>query len=339
MPPNSELRGCHASADVRAPAYERAFGHELLLYEAGDHGFVTGALAPVRDALEHDAAVLVAVEQARAGALKEALGEDRARVRFADVRTLSGNPARLIAAWREFSLEHASAGAGRALVINEPVWPGRSPAELSECERHEQLVNLAFAEDPAWRMLCSYDVDGLQDGVIDAARTSHPLIACAGASLPNDMCTCATGPPLPFAGSLPAPQLTQVGAITELSFTGTGLADVRRGISTWARSEGLGTPAVDDLVLAVDELAANSVRHGGGTGLLDFWREPHALVCEVRDSGTIEEPLVGRRRPSVDASSGRGVWLVNQLCDLVQIRSGSAGTTVRVHKLLPGSDS
>ncbi|HTA13156.1 MAG TPA: sensor histidine kinase [Solirubrobacteraceae bacterium] len=339
MPPNPEARGCSSSADARASARDGAFRHELLLYERGDHGFVEGTLAPVRDALEHGAAVLVAVEQARATALIEALGADGARACFADVRSLSGNPARLMPAWREFSLEHASAGAGCALAIAEQVWPGRTAAELSECERHEQLVNLAFAEDPAWRMLCTYDVDGLDDHVLDAAKANHPLIAAAGVSLPNDGCTCAAGPPRPFAGSLPAPQPMQAGAVTKLSFTGTELASVRHAVSTWARSQRLSVPAVDDLVLAVDELAANSIRHGGGAGVLSFWREPHALVCEVRDSGMIEEALVGRQRPSVDASSGRGVWLVNQLCDLVQIRSGPGGTVVRVNKRLSTSDS
>jgi hypothetical protein len=46
------------------------------------------------------------------------------------------------------------------------------------------------------------------------------------------------------------------------------------------------------------------------------------------------EPLVGRVRPTPDAQSGRGVWIANQLCDLVQIRSGRSGTVVRVHKSL-----
>jgi hypothetical protein len=45
--------------------------------------------------------------------------------------------------------------------------------------------------------------------------------------------------------------------------------------------------------------------------------------------------LVGRVRPGTDACSGRGVWLVNQLCDLVQIRSAPGGSVVRVRKCLP----
>ncbi len=84
----------------------------------------------------------------------------------------------------------------------------------------------------------------------------------------------------------------------------------------------------------MDELASNSIRHGGGVGLLRCWREADTLLCEVHDAGQIEAPLVGRSRPTPEARCGRGVWLVNQLCDLVQIRSAAAGTVVRVHKCL-----
>jgi anti-sigma regulatory factor (Ser/Thr protein kinase) len=86
-----------------------------------------------------------------------------------------------------------------------------------------------------------------------------------------------------------------------------------------------------DLILAVTEVATNSVRYGGGHGVLRIWRDDNDLICEVRDHGHLEYPLVGRRRPAVDTVEGRGIWLVHQLCDLVQIRSYSSGTAVRMH--------
>ncbi len=49
------------------------------------------------------------------------------------------------------------------------------------------------------------------------------------------------------------------------------------------------------------------------------------------DRGWISEPLVGRRPPALERQSGRGLWLANQLCDLVQLRSTPDGTTVRLH--------
>ena len=62
-----------------------------------------------------------------------------------------------------------------------------------------------------------------------------------------------------------------------------------------------------------------------------IWREPGELICEVRDRGHIEEPLAGRRCPTLAEGSGYGLWVVNQVCDLVQIRSQPAGTVVRLH--------
>jgi anti-sigma regulatory factor (Ser/Thr protein kinase) len=110
------------------------------------------------------------------------------------------------------------------------------------------------------------------------------------------------------------------------------LAVVRALVELRASEAGLTSARVGDVVLAVNELAANSLRHGAGHGTLRMWSEPGTLVCEVRDQGAIDEPLIGRVRPASQPDAGRGLWMVNQLCELVQIRtSHSTGTVVRVH--------
>ena len=73
----------------------------------------------------------------------------------------------------------------------------------------------------------------------------------------------------------------------------------------------------------------NSLRHGGGSGILRGWREDEDVVCEVADAGVISDPLVGRLRPPFDRSEGRGLWIANHFCDLLQIRSSSIGTRIR----------
>ncbi len=114
------------------------------------------------------------------------------------------------------------------------------------------------------------------------------------------------------------------------TFAGDGVRGLRREISDLARHVGLSAARTDDLVLAVNEVATNSVRHGGGRGVLRSWIDGDAVVCEVSDAGEITDPLVGRRRPASDAPGGRGLWLANMLCDLVQVRSGPDGTVVRL---------
>jgi anti-sigma regulatory factor (Ser/Thr protein kinase) len=102
-------------------------------------------------------------------------------------------------------------------------------------------------------------------------------------------------------------------------------------VQAWARSAGVKAARAEDLVLAVNELATNSIRHGGGRGVVRAWREPDAFVCEVRDEGRIDDPLAGRATPDDVRKSARGLWLVNQLCDLVQLRSLRDGCAVRLH--------
>jgi anti-sigma regulatory factor (Ser/Thr protein kinase) len=174
------------------------------------------------------------------------------------------------------------------------------------------------------------DVDSLDDQVIEAAKHSHPLVAGDRGVADEATHTHPHPPevPDPLSGALPAPRPpTQ-----ELTFREGDLVTLRHTLKDWSMREGLGSDAAQELVLAINELATNSVRYGGGEGRLVLWREHDTLMCEIRDAGHIEDPLIGRTRPTPDQHSGRGLWLVHELSDLVQIRSSAAGTSIRVHK-------
>ena len=110
------------------------------------------------------------------------------------------------------------------------------------------------------------------------------------------------------------------------------LRTVRNLVLRHAKAAGLDGTATEHLTLAANELATNSLRHGGGRGRIRLWRVDHTLVCEVSDAGELPaQPLLGRLRPTLDQIGGRGLWLANQLCDLVQIRTSARGTTIRLH--------
>ncbi len=87
-----------------------------------------------------------------------------------------------------------------------------------------------------------------------------------------------------------------------------------------------------DFVLAAHELVVNAMAHGDGAGSIGIWQERGSIVCEVRSAGALEaDPLADRRRADITAEGGRGLWLANQLCDLVQIRTLGGQVVVRVH--------
>lgn len=107
------------------------------------------------------------------------------------------------------------------------------------------------------------------------------------------------------------------------------LAALRQMGSEMAVLAGLSPERVHALELAISELATNSLQHGGGHGHMDIWVDDGAVVCVVSDAGSVE-PLAGRQRPEPSTSRGRGLWLVNRVCDEVERRISVRGTATRV---------
>jgi anti-sigma regulatory factor (Ser/Thr protein kinase) len=117
------------------------------------------------------------------------------------------------------------------------------------------------------------------------------------------------------------------------------LSQVRALVLQHAREAGLADGRANDLVLAVSEVAANTLRHTQSSGTLAIWHDEEEVVCEIHDEGMITDPHVGHTKPSLDASGGHGLWIVRQVCDLVELTSDASGTTVRMHMALrpPGT--
>jgi anti-sigma regulatory factor (Ser/Thr protein kinase) len=302
-----------------------SFSHEALMY-AGDQEFISGTAAFIRDGLAASEQMLVVVSAPKIAALRDELGRDAAGVVFADMAAVGANPARIIPAWREFVDEHASSGRPFR-GIGEPISAERGPAELVECERHEALLNLAFADGPAWRLLCPYDIQALEPEVIEEAMRTHPVIVAEASSMASDSYYGLDSVAAPFDWPLPEPP----GLIEQMRFGADDLSALRSYVFNLAIDLGIDRARAEDLVLAVHEIATNSVRHGGGRGTLRAWLDGNAVVCEVRDGGRIEHPMAGRVTPPRDREGGRGLWIANQLCDLVQIRTYAAGSVVRMH--------
>ncbi len=300
------------------------YRHEAFLY-SGTAEFLAGTTSFIGRAIDADDPVLILLSAPKIGLLRRELGAAARNVSFADMTDIGANPARIIAAWWRFANVHG--GTARLCGIGEPLFPGRSAAEIAECQLYEALLNVAFDASTPLRLLCPYDLDTLAPEVIEEAQHSHPFLAQGGERRPN-----ATFRPIdltePYAQPLPA----RPDDATCMSFAPGGLRRVRAFVAAETRRTGLGQQSAASLVTAVNEIATNSLKHGGGDGELRVWTDGHSLVCEVSDRGHLTSPLVGRLPPAPDA--GAGLWVANQFCDLVQIYSTAEGTTVRVHQKL-----
>jgi anti-sigma regulatory factor (Ser/Thr protein kinase) len=309
-----------AASSAVAPA---AFEHAVLPYR-DDATFLAGLLPFVREGLARGEQVVVAEPPARLDLLRAALGAQARAVRWLDVTDVGGNPARLIGACTA-ALEEAAASGRRLRGIGESAWPGRSDAEYAECRLHELLLAPAFDDGPPWRLLCPYDQTRLPRSVRTGALRSHPFVATRTGRRPSttfsrDAAAEAFGTPLPQPRD----------GVLRGTYGPGDVRPTRRTVVSFARSCGLSEQQTAALELAASELAANSIRHGGGSGSVAMWRTEEAAVVEFSDSGQISDPLAGRRPPRPDRPGGRGLYTVNQLCDLVQLRSGARGTTVRI---------
>lgn len=291
------------------------YHHDAVVYR-GDDEYV-GALAPfVQEGVEHGEDVMVAVSPAKTRLLTDELGPDVAgAVRFVDMEQLGRNPAHILPAWVDFVGGATTPVRG----IGEPIWAGRRPEEIVECQLHEALLNLAVDTTTPFLLKCPYDALALSDDILDESRHVHGL----GPSLRPDGHLVRL-----FTSALPEPGPDH--ATETVWFRASDLRPVRNAVSQRAGAAELGYVRVHDLVLAVHEITTNSVLYGGGSGVLRMWDSADAFVVEVADVGHVTDPLAGRLPPDLEHTGGRGLWLAHQLCDLVQVRSSERGTTVRI---------
>lgn len=297
-----------------------AFVHEAFLYENDDE-FVAGMSEFIREGVAAEEPVLVVVAARKIDMLTAALGDAAGAVTFADMSDVGANPARIIPAWADFVRAHAGSGV-RLRGIGEPIDTDRSDDALRECQLHESLLNVAFESGPPWWLICPYDTRSLPGDVIEEARRSHPYVSSETSSDYRGVEAVRL-----LDDPLPRPPAS----VIEVAFDDGPLSYLRSFVAREAEAMGLPRHRVHDLMLAVSELASNSVRYGGGHGVLRLWDSGTGVVCDIEDDGRIDDPMVGRSRPVLSDKNGRGLWLVHQVCDLVQIRTSDHGTVVRVH--------
>jgi anti-sigma regulatory factor (Ser/Thr protein kinase) len=135
--------------------------------------------------------------------------------------------------------------------------------------------------------------------------------------------------------------------VLDLGFDSGTLHTVRAQMRACVSNAGFPEGQAEDVVLAVHELAANAVSHGGGAGRLRVWNLAGALYCQVDDGDVptssrqgaghdgiaVIKPNGSSGQASVNSlpcEHGHGLWVVQQVADQMQSLSGPGGTSVLV---------
>jgi len=300
------------------------YRHECVLY-TGTGGFLDAMVPFIRGGLARQEPVMVAIAEPRLQALRSALGRDADQVIFADMADLGRNPALIIPAWRDFTDRHS--GPGRPVRgIGEPIWATRRPEEIVEAQLHEALLNVAVPPDiPIW-LLCPYDTAALGGDVLDEAHRSHPVVVDSGHYRGSTRYGGVVHAEQCFGSALPEPDRP----ITAITFDPEKHTHVQQLLRSTAAA-GLPDDRAVKLAAVIDEIAMTAARDTEQPRIR-VWFDRTSVVCEIADSGIIDDPMIGRGPgPNTRAPRDRAIRIANELCDLVQVRSGTTGTTTRVH--------
>jgi serine/threonine-protein kinase RsbW len=121
------------------------------------------------------------------------------------------------------------------------------------------------------------------------------------------------------------------------------LSLIRRELSGWLAPLALTEVEVADVVLAVDEAAANAVRHAygpdeAGVVELTLWTESGTLCIEVVDHGSWRPPS-DRPADGERGMGGRGIPLMSHMSESVLIHYDDRGSRVLLRHRIPGLDA
>lgn len=295
--------------------------HQALLYDSPD-AFAGAVLPFVEEGLRRQQPVLAVIHADNLMLLRSELGAAAAAIEFIDAAGWYTFPGRTMGRFYRYCEKRAGT-TDRIRIVGEPVWTGRDELETVEWNRFESILNVTLGALPV-SMLCPYNSQLLPGPVLAAARRTHPELAGGTGSE-------TYAQPASFYAECDETALGDPPADARCLDFDADLALVRRFVARHAPALGLPAGRLDDIVLAVNEVATNAVRHGGGTGRLALWRAGNRVLAQVSDPGRLAAGVFGYQPSASIASGGHGLWITRQMCDLVEIRTGVDGTTVRLH--------
>src|SRR3954447_9156849 len=252
-----------------------ALRHNALVYESKDE-YLARAVPFLKAGIELGEGAVVAHTKPGLAMMREALGPEAARVTFVDVSAAYTRPARTLAAYHQVYVEQLRKTPTLRAVAD--VQFGPDPNEWDLWTGYEAVFNRSFGHLPAW-VLCSYDANGIPDPVIEGVWQTHPEVlaeevwsASEHFEDPDRLLRRVTPTPVPLAG------------LRSIGFGGD-LEELRERLARELVAQGVSPEQSLDMLLAVTEVGANAIEHGGGIVDVRHGRAGGRFVCEILDGG------------------------------------------------------
>jgi anti-sigma regulatory factor (Ser/Thr protein kinase) len=317
-------------------------GTHRALIGSSDAVLTEGTAAFVQAGLDRGEPVVLACTDETTELLQKALA-DRPEVAWVDWADVYGKgPAAAITAVRRLGEKHRVDGVPAVRLVLEPV-AGPDPESWREWQRHDAVLDHQLHEaellgDDPLEVLCLCDTRRVPPPLVDAARATHPFLQEDGGERPNpdhvDAEEYLLALPVPAEPLESTEPLVRADSVRDLR-------RLRRDLAAQAASAHLpegSEPALEDFLLAVDEMTTNALRHGRPPVDLRLWAGERRLVCTITDHGAgLQDPFIGYGPAhGADLSlGGMGLWLARQLCDHVDITMADDAVRVRLTTDLP----
>jgi len=310
---------------MSTPAPTGEFAHVAALYASDEQ--LRGLLLPYLDeGLRRHENILVVISDDARRVLYDALGEAADRVQWGSSGVSNH---RLGQMFEGYVAQQHQAGVPTWVIgeFDSDGVPHSGPDRVSQYLRYESIANEVYARY-GYPVVCLWDQRRYPAELLAHVRAVHPQLLDTCGPITNaeyriDYLT-------PDRSASVDPEL-----VVHLDCT-DDLGGLRRRLRRWSAGCGLADQDIDDIVIAVDEIATNALEHGQPPACVRGWTSPDALFVQVEDQGRISIPATtGDHRPSTDARRGRGIWMARHLAEVLTTHSGFAGTTVAMRFARP----
>ncbi len=252
--------------------------------------------------------------------MREALGPDAAQVTFVDVSSAYTRPARMLAAHNKVMAEQLRKTTSLRGVAD--VLYGPDPGEWDLWTGYEAVINRSFRHLPAW-VVCTYNVNGLPDPVLDGVWRTHPEVVAGDAWTTSDR---YEQPDHLLRRITPLPE--QLSDLRSIPFR-RDPEQFRERLARELAAENVAEAKALDMLLAATEIATNAMVHGGGVEEVRVGRSDGRFVCEIIDRGPgFDDPAAGYLAPR--AGVGSGLWVARQLTWQIDFFESPRGFTARI---------